>query len=225
MPRRLLILIAGVFGSAAILMSIVAIVASVPVSAPRVIKTATFSSSTDDGVTVTDATPEEDVNGLPSSLRPEPLINTTSSSVRVITNARVTRVSDGDTVIVTFDNGEAATVRLLGVNTPETVDPRKPVECFGKEASDFTKRYLTNARIRLEADPQADERDKYGRLLRSVILEDGTDYNALLVKDGYAYAYLSFPLASARKRELRLLEADARNHGRGLWGAGCVSTP
>lgn len=138
----------------------------------------------------------------------------------IVTNALVTRVKDGDTIVARPDNGEEVTVRLLGVNTPETVDPRKPVECFGKEASKFTKSKLDGQRVRLLADPQADERDKYGRLLRNVILEDGTDYNALLIKDGYAYAYLSFPLDPARKRELKQLETEAREAKRGLWADG-----
>jgi micrococcal nuclease len=138
----------------------------------------------------------------------------------VETNATVTRVVDGDTVVVVQDNGEKATVRLLGVNTPETVDPRKTVECFGKEASNFTKHELTGQRIRLDADPQADERDKYGRLLRNVIMADGTDFNVLLVHDGYAYAYLFFPLDPVRKREIKQLEADAKEAKRGLWAEG-----
>jgi micrococcal nuclease len=136
----------------------------------------------------------------------------------VETNATVTRVVDGDTVVVLQDNGEEATVRLLGVNTPETVDPRKTVECFGKEASNFTKHELTGQRIRLDPDPQADERDKYGRLLRNIVMADGTDFNALLVHDGYAYAYLSFPLDPARKREIKQLETEAKEAKRGLWG-------
>lgn len=137
-----------------------------------------------------------------------------------VTNALVTRVKDGDTLVVKLDGGEEATIRLLGVNTPETVDPRKPVECFGKQASDFTKSKLHDARVRLDADPQADERDKYGRLLRNLTLEDGTDFNALLIQEGYAYAYLSFPLDPERKRELKQLETEAKEAGRGLWGEG-----
>jgi len=139
----------------------------------------------------------------------------------VETNAFVTHVVDGDTFDVRLDGGEEARVRLLGVNTPETVDPRKPVECFGKEASAFAKAVLNEKRVRLEADPQADERDKYGRLLRNVILEDGTDFNAELVASGYAYAYTFFPLDPLRKREIIALEKQAKAEGVGLWGEGC----
>jgi micrococcal nuclease len=135
----------------------------------------------------------------------------------VETNAYVIRAVDGDTLDVRLDDGGEARVRLLGVNTPETVDPRKPVECFGNEASAFTKHALNGKRVLLEADPSADERDKYGRLLRNVILEDGTDFNAELVARGYAQAYTFFPLDPLRKREIIRLQNEAREAGRGMW--------
>lgn len=134
------------------------------------------------------------------------------------TNAFVVRAVDGDTLDVKLDGDEREIkVRLLGVDTPETVDPRKPVQCFGKEASAFTKSLTEGMRVRLDADPQADEVDKYGRLLRNVILGDGRDLNALLVGEGYAYAYLSFPLNPSRKAELKRLQAEAEGAERGLW--------
>jgi micrococcal nuclease len=140
----------------------------------------------------------------------------------VHTNATVTHVVDGDTLDADLDGTGEVRIRLLGVNTPETVDPRKPVECFGKAASDFSKRMMKEGdRIRVEEDPQADERDKYGRLLRNIMLADGTDYNALLIQDGYAHAYLSFPLDPARKVQLKKLENEAKAAEKGLWGADC----
>lgn len=136
----------------------------------------------------------------------------------VDTNATVVRVIDGDTIIADVDGIGQATIRLLGVNTPETVDPRKPVECFGNEASAFTRRTLAEGlRVFLAADPRADEVDKYGRLLRNIILGDGTDVNAMLIREGYAYAYTSFPLTPERKRELTMLQDEARELERGLW--------
>lgn len=134
------------------------------------------------------------------------------------TNAFVIRAVDGDTLVVRLDEepGEKR-IRLLGINTPETVDPRKPVQCFGKEASKHMHELVDGKRILLVADPQADERDKYDRLLRNVFLADGTDVNAAMVRDGYAYAYLSFPLDPLRKRELKKLQEDAKLAGRGLW--------
>lgn len=145
-----------------------------------------------------------------------------ASAQAVVTNATVTHVVDGDTIDVTLDTGETARIRMLGVNTPETVDPRRPVECFGKEASAFAKSTLDGKRVRLDADPQADERDIYGRLLRNVTVEDGTDFNATLVREGYAYAYLSFPLDPVRKKQLSDLQKEAETEKRGLWGAACA---
>ena len=144
--------------------------------------------------------------------------STSLRSVSQNTNAFVIRAVDGDTLVVTLD-GEAGEshIRLLGMNSPETVDPRKPVECFGKEASAHIHELVDGKRVRLVADPQADERDKYNRLLRHVILEDGTDVNAAMVKDGYAYAYLSFPLNPQRRREIKKFEQEARSGQRGLW--------
>lgn len=147
--------------------------------------------------------------------------SSTSSTVHLqttTTNAVVVHVADGDTITVRRDgekNDEK--VRLLGVNTPETVDPRRPVECFGKEASAFTKSTLQQARVFLKEDPQADNVDKYGRLLRIVVLQDGRELNRVLVQEGYAYAYVSFPMTSAYKSALRALEAEAKAAGRGLW--------
>jgi len=140
------------------------------------------------------------------------------------TNAFVVKAVDGDTLTVKLDGStNQVKVRLLGVNTPETVDPRKTVECFGKEASAYAHSKVDGRRIRLDADPQADEIDKYGRLLRNVILEDGTDFNAALVRDGYAYAYLSFPLNKQRKAQLKQLENEARIAQRGLWATSTCS--
>ncbi|MEK7473848.1 MAG: thermonuclease family protein [Patescibacteria group bacterium] len=170
------------------------------------------------------------VNAAPGEVgptTPTPLVEQTSPGPSFVrrgseggTNALVTKAVDGDTVHVELDNGEKATIRLLGVNTPETVDPRRPVECFGKEASAFTKALTDGKRVRLEADPQADEVDKYGRLLRNVYLEDGTDVIASLIREGYGYAYVDFPQDKARKAELKRLEEDARDQKRGLWAEG-----
>ena len=139
------------------------------------------------------------------------------------TNALVIRAVDGDTLAVTLDGDDRELkVRLLGVDTPETVDPRKAVQCFGKEASAFTKSLVDGKRVRLDADPLADEVDKYGRLLRNVVLEDGRDVNALLIQEGYAYAYLSFPLNPLRKTQLKRLQTEAEEAKRGLWSPdGC----
>jgi len=133
-------------------------------------------------------------------------------------NAQIVRVVDGDTFKAVLDGEDREwTVRMLGIDTPETVDPRKPVQCFGKEASQKLTDLIEGTRVRLDADPEADELDKYGRLLRNVFLTDGTDVNALMVQEGYAHELTSFPLNAERKVELRQLERDAKASNRGLW--------
>lgn len=129
----------------------------------------------------------------------------------------VTSVSDGDTFKVRRA-GKIETVRMIGIDTPETKDPRKPVQCFGKAASDKTKSLLTGRAVRLEADPADSDRDKYNRLLRYVYLPDGTFVNRYLVENGYAFAYTLFPFTKIE--EFRGYERSAREHNAGLW-AGC----
>jgi micrococcal nuclease len=131
--------------------------------------------------------------------------------------AHVTHVVDGDTIDIT-QGGQKDVVRLLGLDTPETHDPRKPVQCFGEAAAAHTKALLEDKNIRLEPDPTNSDRDKYHRLLRYVYLPDGTLVNAELIRDGYAFAYTVFPLT--KLDDFRALETDAREHNRGLW-AGC----
>lgn len=131
---------------------------------------------------------------------------------------RVTGVSDGDTITVSRA-GFSDIVRLIGVDTPETKDPRKPVQCFGQASANYTKQILLGKDVRLEAEPADDNRDKYGRLLRYVYFaENGTLFNAQLIREGYAFAYTVFPYG--KMDEFRRLEAEARTDNRGLWG-GC----
>lgn len=128
----------------------------------------------------------------------------------------VAHVTDGDTIIVRTPTGEEI-VRMIGVDTPEVKDPRKPVQCFGEAASAHSKKVLTGAKVRLEPDPTDNDRDKYGRLLRYIYLPDGTLYNAALIRDGYAFAYTVFPLV--KLDEFRALEKQARAANLGLWAA------
>ncbi len=127
---------------------------------------------------------------------------------------RVLEVADGDTITVDM-NGVKETVRFIGVDTPETHDPRKPVQCFGRAAAAFTKDLLDGKEVRLEADPLNTNRDRYGRLLRYVYLADGTLVNTELIRQGYGFAYLSFPFT--KLDEFRDLERQAREQNKGLW--------
>ena len=134
---------------------------------------------------------------------------------------KVTDVSDGDTFVVVMDSHEEK-VRLIGVDTPETVKPNSPTECYGKAASDFTKQLLNGKTVRLEADPINQNRDRYDRLLRYAYLENGTLLNAALISQGYGFAYLSFPFSKAE--EFRQLQVDARKNNVGVWSGECTIT-
>ena len=127
----------------------------------------------------------------------------------------VTNVVDGDTVDVSI-NGKTKRLRLIGVDTPETKDPRKAVQCFGKEASAFTTTTLLNKTVTLEADDSQGDLDKYGRELRYVFLSDGTNFNKLLIHDGYAHEY-TYHTAYKYQAEFEAAQADAEANKRGLW--------
>lgn len=130
--------------------------------------------------------------------------------------ATVLRVVDGDTIEVSVA-GAVEKVRLIGVNTPETVHPQKPVEAFGKEASEFTRILAEGKKVVLRDELGGQDRDKYGRLLRYVYLEDGTFVNAEIIKQGYGHAYVKYPFS--HMEEFRTYERQAREEGLGLWGS------
>ncbi len=129
---------------------------------------------------------------------------------------RVVSVSDGDTIKVMMDK-KIETIRLIGVDTPETVDPRRPVQCYGLEASNFTKKTLANANIKLESDFIAGDRDKYKRLLRYVFLEDGQNFNQVLIEDGYGHEYTYQSQPYKYQEAFKRSEQFARENSRGLW--------
>lgn len=130
-------------------------------------------------------------------------------------NSLVTRVIDGDTIEVNL-NGQLKTIRLLGLDTPESVDPRQPVECFGKEASNKTKSLVEGKIVRLEADQTQANIDKYGRLLRYVFLFDGTNVNKLLIAEGYAFEY-TYETPYKYQADFKAAEKEARELKKGLW--------
>lgn len=129
--------------------------------------------------------------------------------------AQVTRVVDGDTIDILI-NGKADKVRIIGINTPETVDPRRGVECFGKEASDFAKQMLNGKTVYLESDPSQAERDKYARLLRFVFLENGVDYGKLAIQEGYGYEY-TYDLPYKYQSSYKQAQQQAQSNKKGLW--------
>ncbi len=132
----------------------------------------------------------------------------------------VTHVADGDTISVDM-NGTTETIRMIGVDTPESVKPNSPVQCYGHEASDYTKQNLSNQTVRLEADPTGDNRDRYNRLLRYVYLPDGTLWDQKLIEQGYGFAYLSFQFT--KQADFAAAQAKAQDAKLGLWGT-CTPT-
>jgi len=137
----------------------------------------------------------------------------------------ITDVIDGDTIKVQID-GHVITVRMLGINTPEVLDPRKGVECFGPEASAETKKLLVGKSVLLALNPQYDRIDKYGRLLAYVRLPNTSDseavdlfVNEFLVKQGYAREY-TFDSRKPYQYQVRFKadESEAKKAGKGLWG-------
>lgn len=133
----------------------------------------------------------------------------TSSSSSISAYRTVIRVVDGDTIVL--DGNEK--VRLIGVDTTESVHPSKPVEYFSKEASEFTRSMVEGKRVRLEYDWQ--RTDKYGRTLAYIYLEGGTFVNLEIVRQGYGHAYTKYPFK--HMEEFRQAERQARENNRGLW--------
>jgi micrococcal nuclease len=133
--------------------------------------------------------------------------------------ARVIEAVDGDTLVVALDDGRRDTIRILGVDTPETHHPTKGVQCIGPEAAAYTARRLTGRVVQLEPDVEA--RDIYGRRLAYVIV-DGHRFDDELVRRGYARVLVIAP-NRAHARELLAAELAARRARRGLWAA-CEET-
>lgn len=133
----------------------------------------------------------------------------------------VVKLIDGDT----FEINSGIKVRLIGINTPETVDPRRPVQCYGTEAKNYVESLLENKVVRLEKD--VSETDKFGRLLRYVYVKnaDGSEtfVNLKLVEEGYAESS-SFPPDIKHQAEFVEAQNKAILENKGLWGQ-CGSIP
>lgn len=121
------------------------------------------------------------------------------------TTTKVTRVIDGDT----FETETGEKVRLIGINAPEISD------IFGKEAKQYLSYLIENKTVDLQTDNISNDRDRYQRLLRYVILDD-IDINKKMVSDGYAFAYLKYRFSKSNEYEQAQLEARENNNG--IWG-------
>lgn len=148
---------------------------------------------------------------------------------------KVIQVVDGDTFKALID-GHSITIRLLGVNAPETVKPNSPVECYGPEASAEMKSLLIGKNVLLALNPDYERIDKYGRLLAYARLEndsvvgnasttDGVFINEYLVKRGYAREYtFNYKNPYQYQKQFQLDESIAKEAGKGLWGKCASST-
>lgn len=140
--------------------------------------------------------------------------------------AKIIKVIDGDTVTIQTDELSASStyrtmtykVRLIGINTPETVDPRKEVECFGKEASAEAKKVLSGKNVKLELDASQQRTDRYGRLLAYVYVENIL-FNQYMIENGFAYEY-TYNLPYVYQKEFKMAQAIAKANNKGLWGQG-----
>lgn len=145
-------------------------------------------------------------------LRPAPPPEVSSLGPVEAPTAKVERIVDGDTFVA-----DGTTIRIIGVDTPETKDPRKPVQCFGREASARLAALIppgSGVRLAVGVEPH----DRYGRTLATVYrLPDGLDVGRSLLADGYAHV-LTIPPNADHADDYRAAEAEARNAGRGLWG-------
>lgn len=128
---------------------------------------------------------------------------------------RVVKVIDGDTVDVRI-NAQTVRLRLIGIDTPESVDPRKPVQCFGIEASNYTKRILLNQTVYLERDATQGEYDAYKRLLVYIWLDNSTLFNQKIIADGYAFEY-TYRIPYRYQTAFKAAQQSARRSQAGLW--------
>jgi len=144
--------------------------------------------------------------------------NTQVSSIEIATeNVRVNKVVDGDTI--ELESGQK--IRYIGIDTPESVDPGKPVECFSEEAAKKNRDLVEGKEIRLETD--ISDKDRYGRLLRYVWINDSL-INEILVREGYAKSS-TYPPDVKYQERFNQAEKLAREEEKGLWGNICSPNP
>lgn len=156
---------------------------------------------------------EPQVQGATTAEKTEKL-DSEQAHLADLEEATVKEVVDGDTVKVQI-KGDTFTIRLIGIDTPELKDPRKPVQCYAKEASSYTKNTLLGKNVFLEADSSQDNKDKYNRLLRYIYV-NGELFNKLTIQNGFAYEY-TYDRPYHYQKQFKAAEADAILNKRGLW--------
>lgn len=156
---------------------------------------------------------------LPTAAPQTQVLGATPDPTGTTDEVLVTKVIDGDTIEIEGADGSAQRIRYIGIDTPETVDPRTTVQCFGKNASDKNRELVEGKRVRLEKD--VSETDRYGRLLRYVYLGE-IMVNEALVRDGFAISS-SYPPDIKYQEIFNARQTEARTQQKGLWSA--CSTP
>jgi len=141
--------------------------------------------------------------------------DTIKNPVAQYTYYPVSSVVDGDTVKINI-NGKVETFRLIGLDTPETVDPRKDVQCFGVEASNKAKELLTGKKVRIETDSSQGTYDKYNRSLGYIYLESGLFYNKYMIEQGYAHEY-TYGTPYKYQAEFKTAQKSAQTNKLGFW--------
>jgi micrococcal nuclease len=155
------------------------------------------------------------LGGVPGPLEPARLAAPREPSVGgELQKGRVSSVHDADTLTVRLSSG-VEKVRLIGIDSPELEDERPEYRTFGFAARDYARSRVDGATVTLAVDSKQSNRDKYGRLLRYVILGDGTNLNEELVRKGYAKVYERFSFDM--KSEFKKAEAEAKRESLGLW--------
>lgn len=151
-----------------------------------------------------------------ATVPPVVVSNSTNSTIPVSAiKVKVLRVVDGDTIHVLLNNKDV-TIRMIGIDTPETVDPRKPVQCFGKEASNHARQLLDGTTVYLEQDTSQGDYDKYNRLLSYIWMADGRLFNQVMIAEGYAFEY-TYNLPYNYQTQFKSAQRNAQNQQIGLW--------
>ncbi|KKQ46844.1 MAG: Micrococcal nuclease [Candidatus Woesebacteria bacterium GW2011_GWC1_38_13] len=182
------------------------------------------------GIGITADPPKENKEVFLSSVynetvKTETEVSSLSIDTNNVINAKVSRVIDGDTIEVSIDS-KTEKVRIIGIDSPETVDPRNSVECFGILSSNKAREALKiGGDIYLESDPSQDNKDKYSRLLRYVWINEKTDFGRYMIEEGYAYEY-TYEKPYKYQSIYKQSQKDAEVGKKGLWADGvCVITP
>ncbi len=130
----------------------------------------------------------------------------------------VAKVLDGDTLVANVA-GKEVIVRLIGMDTPEVVDPRKPVQCYGPEASAKAKEVLSDKKIYLEKEKSKGNYDIYGRVLAYAKFVDGSLYNQYMIENGFAKEYTFNSEKYKYQKEFRDAQKKAKKEKVGMWGS------